>query len=108
MKPANVLYDGHRWRLCDFGFAIVCHERLLRKVCGTLDYLAPEVVSGESYYGPSVDMWAFGCMVYEMRLGRSAFVAPDLDSLKLRIRNGFKGGSTRSHSSRTSRRRTSG
>ena len=93
VKPANVLYDGHRWRLCDFGFAIVCHERLLRKVCGTLDYLAPEVVSGESYYGPSVDMWAFGCMVYEMRLGRSAFVAPDLDSLKLRIRNGFKGGS---------------
>ena len=95
IKPGNVLYDGHRWRLCDFGFAFVCgdDDAKQKKVMGTLDYLAPEVLSGEGYHGKAVDMWAFGCMLYEMRVGRVAFVAPDIESLKLRIRNGFKGGS---------------
>ena len=37
-------------------------------------------------------VWAFGAMVYEMRVGRACFVAPDVESLKLRIKNGFKGG----------------
>ena len=92
VKPANVLYDGEQWRLCDFGFAMVCHERTLKKAIGSLAYCAPEIVANEGYKGPLVDMWAFGCMVYEMRIGRTAFVAPDIDTLKLRIKNGFKGG----------------
>ena len=98
IKPANVLYDGQRWRLCDFGFAVVCGGRLLKKACGTLAYSAPELLLAGSegspgYIGAQVDLWALGCMVYEMRVGRAAFIAPDLESLRLRIRNGFKGGS---------------
>ena len=62
-------------------------------VKGTLDYMAPEVlVAAMGYFGKPVDMWAFGAMVYEMRVGRACFVAPDVESLKLRIKNGFKGG----------------
>ena len=98
IKPANVLYDGQRWRLCDFGFAIECGDKRLKKPCGTLQYSAPEILTigtnGDGgYLGPPVDLWAFGCLVYEMRLGRSAFVSPDVETLKLRIKNGFKGGS---------------
>ena len=37
-------------------------------------------------------MWALGCVVYEMRVGRAAFVAAEEETLLLRIRNGFKGG----------------
>ncbi len=91
VKPGNVLYDGQRWRLCDFGFAIVCAGRRLKRNVGTHAYQAPEMLSlaDGGYLGRPVDMWAFGCMVYEMLLGRPAFIAPSLPDLKLRIRNGF-------------------
>ena len=92
VKPGNVLYDGRRWRLCDYGFAVVCHEEGLKDKCGTLAYTAPEILAGKTYNGASVDQWAFGCMLYEMRIGRTCFVAPDEESLRLRIKNGFKGG----------------
>ena len=98
LKPGNVLHDGQRWRLCDFGFAVVCHDEKLKNSCGTLVYSAPELLFGAgggelSYVGHSVDMWAFGCLLYEMRIGRTAFVAPDESTIRLRIKNGFKGGS---------------
>ena len=100
IKPGNILHDGRRWRLCDFGFAVVSHDKPLNKKCGTLVYSAPELIFGGggsgaevSYIGHSVDMWAFGCVLYEMRIGRTCFVAPDEQSLKLRIKEGFKGGS---------------
>ena len=89
IKPANVLYDGRRWRLCDFGFAIKCGERRLKKMVGTPAYIAPELVTRSAYTGPSVDMWAFGCMVDELMHGRPCFVAPTMDDLDLRIKNGF-------------------
>ena len=92
IKPGNVLYDGRRWRLCDFGFAIICNDDPLKDKCGTLAYCAPEIVANKSYKGKAVDMWAFGCMLYEMRIGRTCFAAPDEESLRLRIKNGFKGG----------------
>ena len=99
IKPANVLHDGRRWRLCDFGFAVEHEDKPLKKACGTLAYSSPEILvaiggTSEGYLGPPVDMWALGCMIYEMRVGRECFVAPDLESLKLRIKNGFKGGSS--------------
>ena len=99
LKPGNILHDGRRWRICDFGFAVVCDDKPLKKSCGTLVYSAPELLfspggNGElNYNGKHVDLWAFGCIVYEMRIGRTAFVAPDEQSLKLRIKEGFKGGS---------------
>jgi len=95
IKPGNVVLDsiesdGHgRWRLCDFGFAIVCGDRLIKKAVGTPTYLAPELVQGQWYVGRFVDMWAFGAMLYEMLEGRPAFIAEGIDDLKLRIRNGF-------------------
>lgn len=39
---------------------------------GTPDYLAPEIVVGESYT-ILVDYWAFGCLLYEMTLGFPPF-----------------------------------
>ena len=73
LKPGNILHDGRRWRLCDFGFAVVSHDKPLKKSCGTLVYSAPELLFGGggsgaelSYIGHSVDLWAFGCVLYEM------------------------------------------
>ena len=95
VKPANVLFDGRRWRLCDFGFAVLAKDRKLRDQLGSIIYCAPEILSGKSAYtGWAVDMWALGAMLYEMRTGRPAFVAADEPTLRLRIQKGFKGGST--------------
>ena len=57
-------------KLCDFGFACVAGEKKLRTYCGTPAYLAPEVCTPadahKGYLGKPVDMWALGCVVYEM------------------------------------------
>ena len=71
VKAENVLYtDSHRRqiKLCDYGFAIICHERKLRTVCGSPAYMAPELVAAgkEAYYGWPVDLWALGCFAFEV------------------------------------------
>lgn len=40
--------------------------------CGTLEYLAPEIVK-EQNYSKEVDYWTFGCLVYEMIAGAPPF-----------------------------------
>ena len=70
LKPENVLFtDGAHQaiKLCDFGFAKHCADRRLRTVCGSPQYMAPEVNGRESYAGFPVDLWALGALLYEVR-----------------------------------------
>lgn len=41
-------------------------KALMVDKCGTMGYIAPEVVGKNSLVGPEIDMWAFGVMLYEM------------------------------------------
>ena len=73
--------------LCDFGFALRCGERRLRTVCGSAQYMAPELhtTAGDGYLGMPVDTWALGALLYEMLHGKPAFRGSTMEQLKLRI-----------------------
>lgn len=77
VKPENVMLDrGGYVKLIDFGFAKCFAETgKCFTLCGTPEYLAPEVILG-SGYTTSADVWAAGVLVFEMVVGHSPF-APD-------------------------------
>ena len=78
-------------RLCDFGFACVCGEAVLTREFCTPQYAAPEIAAPadahRGYRGPPVDVWALGCVVYEMLHRKPAFKAEERFELEGLIRN---------------------
>jgi hypothetical protein len=78
VKPSNViLRDGTTPVLVDFGLS----GRQLRPGCGTIEYTAPEVLGvtteGVVPSAPPADIYAFGCLAYEMLTGELLFDAGD-------------------------------
>ena len=79
----NILLDseGH-CKIADFG---MCKEGINNGLttstfCGTPDYIAPEILQ-ELEYGPSVDWWALGVLMYEMMVGQPPFEADNEEDL---------------------------
>ena len=75
LKPENVLIDtnGHI-KLTDFGLSKIIQKPKEKAytICGTPQYLAPEVLSDKGY-DCTVDWWSLGCVLYELLIGRSPF-----------------------------------
>jgi serine/threonine protein kinase len=78
VKASNViLRDGGTPVLVDFGLS----GRALRPGCGTIEYTAPEVLgvvpTGGVGKPTAADIYAFGCLVYEMLTGQVLFSGGD-------------------------------
>lgn len=80
LKPGNILVDEANaalptCKLADFGLARTFELSLVTYTneVVTLWYRAPEVLLGEHRYTPAVDMWAVGCIVGEMIVGKALF-----------------------------------
>jgi len=67
LKPENLVIDGEGYiKVIDLGFAkIIPHGEKSNTLCGTPEYLAPELVLSRGHSTP-VDIWAIGILVYEL------------------------------------------
>jgi serine/threonine-protein kinase len=92
LKPDNILIgpDG-RVTLTDFGIALrLASRRLtfshLSNAAGTPDYMAPEQVRGERG-DARTDVYALGCLLYELLTGRVPYPAEDaLEAMQRKVR----------------------
>merc|ERR1712045_602905 len=65
LKPENLVLDSKGFlKVTDFGFAKKISDKTYT-LCGTPDYLAPEIVTGQGH-GKGVDWWTLGILIYEM------------------------------------------
>ncbi|KAJ7068981.1 kinase-like protein [Mycena belliarum] len=72
-KPENLLLGiNGELKIADFGWSV--HAPGLRRMtmCGTLDYLPPEMVEGKEH-NEKVDYWALGVLTYEFVIGAAPF-----------------------------------
>ncbi len=77
LKPENVLLDHDGYvKITDFGFAKDIGEGRTWTLCGTPDYLAPEIVAGAGH-GKGVDWWTLGIFIYEMLASYPPFYDED-------------------------------
>uniref|UniRef100_A0A8D0F408 non-specific serine/threonine protein kinase n=1 Tax=Strix occidentalis caurina TaxID=311401 RepID=A0A8D0F408_STROC len=95
LKPENILLDeeGHI-KLTDFGLSkeSIDHEKKAYSFCGTVEYMAPEVVNRRGHT-QSADWWSFGVlmvgkdrketmtMILKAKLGMPQFLSPEAQSL---------------------------
>ncbi|XP_030640876.1 calcium/calmodulin-dependent protein kinase type IV [Chanos chanos] len=80
LKPENLLYADLSLdaplKIADFGLSKIIDEQVtMRTVCGTPGYCAPEILRGNAY-GPEVDMWSVGVILYILLCGFEPFFDP--------------------------------
>ena len=86
IKPENILIGANdKIKLCDFGWAKELTLENRSTFCGTVEYMAPEIVGSENY-DYSVDIWSLGILLYELLYGHSPFKANNTKNVILNIK----------------------
>lgn len=81
IKPHNILlHKGDDIKLCDFGASRAFNKSEtslpFAGVFGTPGYIAPELLMGDATYGPAIDMFSAGVLLFEMVFGYAPFYPP--------------------------------
>eukprot|EP01012_Entosiphon_sulcatum_P057191 TRINITY_DN8091_c0_g1_i1.p1 TRINITY_DN8091_c0_g1~~TRINITY_DN8091_c0_g1_i1.p1 ORF type:complete len:619 (-),score=167.60 TRINITY_DN8091_c0_g1_i1:157-2013(-) len=84
IKPDNILLDADgNLRLSDFGMATKYEGKPLVGYTGVVAFAAPELVAKQGY-GPPIDLWASGVVIFKMLCGRLPFILPKGEEAALR------------------------
>jgi aurora kinase len=77
IKPENILMGIHgEIKISDFGWSVHAPNNRRKTMCGTLDYLPPEMLkpgSSDNFYSEKVDLWSLGVLTYEFLVGEAPF-----------------------------------
>ena len=90
LKPENLLLDEKRnIKIIDFGFANTFDpDGMLATFCGSPYYASPEMITGQKYIGPEVDIWSLGIILYVMLCGFLPFEDKHVKDLYRKILSG--------------------
>ncbi|RYE96899.1 MAG: hypothetical protein EOO41_04105, partial [Methanobacteriota archaeon] len=89
LKLGNLfLSQGMEVRVGDFGLAaqLASKDERKRTICGTPNYIAPEILDGTHGHSFEVDTWALGVIIYTMLIGKPPFETSDVKATYKRIR----------------------
>jgi aurora kinase, other len=87
IKPENLLVGSTRdIKIADFGWSVHAPNNRRKTLCGTLDYLPPEMVEGRAH-DTAVDIWGLGVLTYEFLVGQPPFEAAGTKETYARICN---------------------
>lgn len=72
LKPENLLLDtDNNIKINDFGFSnIMTPGERFSTFCGSVSYVAPEIIKNIKYIGPEIDIWSLGVILYTLVCGR--------------------------------------
>lgn len=85
LKPENLLLGfNNQLKIADFGWSVIEQSSKRTTICGTLDYLPPEMVQGQSH-DKNVDIWCLGVLCYELLVGKAPFLAPNYNETYQKI-----------------------
>jgi eukaryotic-like serine/threonine-protein kinase len=94
IKPANILLSRGDPLVADFGIALALSEAGGGRITetglslGTPHYMSPEQATGERSLDPRSDVYALGCVLYEMLVGEPPFPGPTAQAVLVRILTG--------------------
>jgi eukaryotic-like serine/threonine-protein kinase len=94
IKPANILLSRGDPVVADFGIALALSEAGGGRITetglslGTPHYMSPEQATGERALDPRSDVYALGCVLYEMLVGEPPFPGPTAQAVLARILTG--------------------
>jgi len=87
IKPENLLLGVNgELKIGDFGWSVHAPSSKRETVCGTLDYLPPEMVEGKTH-DETADIWSVGVLAYEFLVGIPPFETPSYNATYDRIMN---------------------
>jgi serine/threonine protein kinase len=94
IKPENLLLGARgELKIADFGWSVHSAKGRRKTLCGTPEYLPPEIADGllagrgsALEYDKTVDVWCLGVLMYEFLYGDSPFEAADRREMMLRIK----------------------